>query len=217
MDILRTIIQGYATLNQTPPPPTVKAESNLDMFLSSVVQGASKRTYSNVAPHSFYHSPIDENDGRLSGYSRNWGDASSNTQIGVMKTILEESKNLPTEDRAILLGIAKLESGFNPDAAATNTSASGVFQFIKSTGKAYGLDDANRFDTTSNVRAGVRHYIDNLKVVNRRFPGLSGDQRATMIYAFHHDGPSLKYGGQKIAEEKLIPSLERFRNLVGSE
>lgn len=182
-----------------------------DLFLASVVKPATKKIMSNPASFSHYLDPIDYTEGRLAGYSRNYGDASSSVQMQVMKKILDYSSDFSKEDQGLLLAIARLESGFNPDAAATSTSASGVFQFIKSTGKAYGLTDEDRFDADANIKAGVRFFADNVKLFDRKFPGLEGSERAVMLYALHHDGPSLKYGGEAIARREILPYLERFQ------
>ena len=185
-----------------------------DLFARAIQQPLKKTNYPSWATYSHYGEQIDVSADRLSGYSRNWGDAPSSTQTAVMKKILEYSSDLSPEDQAILLGIARIESGFNPDAAATTTSASGVFQIIDSTGSRLGLTKANRFDTDSNIKAAVKLYKENLKILNKKFPGLTGDDKARMIYALHHDGPSLRYGGAQIADSKLIPYLDTFRQIV---
>jgi putative chitinase len=50
-----------------------------------------------------------------------------------------------------VLAIAHTESGFNPDAAAGTTSASGLGQFVDKTGEAYSLNDNNRWDVNAQA------------------------------------------------------------------
>ena len=163
--------------------------------------------------------PIDYSPERagLAGNSRRWGDAPVGVQTAVIEAILEESSDLTPDDQATLLAIARLESGFNPDAAAGTTTASGVFQIIKKTGLTLGLPFEDRFDAYKNIEAGVALFKENIALLDRRYPGLTGDQRAVMLYALHHDGPSLKYGGEAIAVSKLVPYLENYRRLVAEK
>lgn len=209
-------IFGMCQTSVEPPSYTPTSERTgalMDLFLGCCVTGSKVPQRIVTASYSNYRDPIDQSTSRLAGYSREYGAASSENQMKVIKMILDKSSHLSSEDQAILLGMARIESGFNPDAAAKSTSAAGVFQFINSTGRAYGLNESNRFDAESNVTAGIKLYSENLKILNRRYPNLAGDERAVMLYALHHDGPSLKYGGASIAREKLLPFIDRFRNL----
>ena len=101
----------------------------------------------NIKPYSHYREPIDDAPDRLAGNSRIWGDASPQVQSRVVDILIEAAreKGLSTRETAHVLAIARVESGFNPDAAAGTTSASGLGQFIDGTGRAYGLH-SNRFD-----------------------------------------------------------------------
>lgn len=97
-------------------------------------------------PETHYYDPIDRTSGRLAGKSREWGDAPENVKEKVKAMIIQEGQKqgLSKRDIAHLLAIAKVESGFNPDAAAKNTTASGIGQFIDDTGDDYGLNNQNR-------------------------------------------------------------------------
>lgn len=184
------------------------------LFSRSIQQPIRKTNYPSWVSYSHYGEPILRNEYRLSGYSRNWGDAPSSTQSTVMKKILEYSSDLSKQDQSILLGIARIESGFNPDAAATTTSASGVFQIIDSTAKRLGINDNNRFDTDSNIKAGIKLYKQNLQIAKQKFPTISGNDKASLLYALYHDGPSLRYGGAQIADSKLLPYLDTFYQIA---
>lgn len=48
------------------------------------------------------------------------------------------------DQEAMVLAIAYVESGFNPDAAAGITGAKGLGQFIRKTGASCGLTDSSR-------------------------------------------------------------------------
>ena len=213
MDSLPALLHSSFGPQEIASTPTTYGSLG-ELLLAATVTNISKRVLQQTVPYSNYNQSIPRDTARLGGYSRNWGDASTATQTTVMKKIVDASIDLQPEDRAILLGIARLESGFNPDAAATATSASGVFQFIKSTGYALGLTKETVFDADANIQAGIRLYRSNLKTVQNKYPNLSPNERAVKLYALHHDGPSLKSGGAEIAREKLLPYLEKFRTIA---
>ena len=53
----------------------------------------------------------------------------------------------------------------------------------------------------------VKHYIDNKKMAALRY---SGREVYLMTYAYHHDGPSLSYGGRKISEDEVMPKFDLY-------
>lgn len=163
-----------------------------------------------IAAWSHYREPIDNSPGRAAGNSRIWGDASPEVQSRVIDALIDASRKsgLNARETAYVLAIARVESGFNPDAAAGATSASGVGQFIDSTGRSYGLSNHNRFELDAQAGALVRHFIDNRDLANRR--GLGEEY----IYKYHHDGPSKDYGGLKISNEKVMPYVDRYEVFV---
>ncbi|MBS7456647.1 peptidoglycan-binding protein [Coralloluteibacterium stylophorae] len=163
-----------------------------------------------VAQDSHYLDPIERREGRLAGNSRIWGDASAEVQSRVIDHLLDASRDagLGARDTAHVLAIARIESGFNPDAAAGTTSASGLGQFVRDTGIAYGLTDQNRFDVQSQARALVAHYLDNRELATRR------GQDEAYIYKYHHDGPSLDFGGLALSEDKVMPLLDGYTRFV---
>lgn len=183
-------------------------------FSGREVRSAISDNKRKVLSGSNYYRPIDTSPGRLSGFGRGWGQANLNTQHKVMNLIVQNSLNLRSEDQAILLAIARIESGFNPDAAATTTSASGVFQIVKTTANNLGLSQEKVFDAKSNILAGIELYQENAALLNKRFPTLQGNERAVMLYAFHHDGPTLNYGGAEIARRQMLPFLDGFREVT---
>lgn len=163
----------------------------------------------NIKAYSHYREPIDDAPNRLAGNSRIWGDASAQVQSRVVDILIEAAreKGLSTRETAHVLAIARVESGFNPDAAAGTTSASGLGQFIDGTGRSYGLGN-NRFDAQDGARALVDHFIDNRKLASARGQG------EAYIYKYHHDGPTRDYGGLDLAKDKVLPFVDKYEKLL---
>lgn len=104
-------------------------------------------------------------------------------------------QGLSFEHQAVLLTIAEIESGFNPMARASTSTACGLFQFVKATGKRYGLTPATCMDPVLNSAAGVEHYMDNFnKRVRKKVDALTGPEKLIekfkLSYFLHHDGPT---------------------------
>ena len=62
--------------------------------------------------------------------------------------------------------MAQIESSFNPNAGAKTSSAKGLFQFIDSTAKNYGLK--NVYDPVESTRAAIRLAKDNIKATGAK-------------------------------------------------
>lgn len=76
---------------------------------------------------------------------------------------------------ALALAVAQHESGFDPNAQNSTSSAAGLFQLINATQQQYGV--TNPYDPTQNTTAGVQFLSDMLKQYN-------GDQTlALMAYS----------------------------------
>ncbi|TAA36770.1 peptidoglycan-binding protein [Pseudoxanthomonas winnipegensis] len=182
-----------------------------DTIYTEMVQprGAAYRS-DRIKPWSHYREPIDAGDGRLHGESRRWGDATPQTQSRVIDNLIDASREagLSSRETAYVLAIARVESGFNPDAAAGTTSASGLGQFIDRTGGQYGLNNANRFDVRTQSQALVQHFIDNRDLARSRGHG------EDYIYKYHHDGPSKDYGGLGLSQREVAPYLDRYERFV---
>jgi len=177
---------------------------------TNMVQPAGAAYRSNqIESWSHYREPIDESR-PLHGQSRRWGDASPEVQSRVIDSLIESSRDagLTPRETAYVLAIARVESGFNPDAAAGTTSASGLGQFIDRTGKHYGLNNANRFDVDAQSDALVAHFVDNRNLARDRGQG------EDYIYKYHHDGPTKDYGGLGLAQRKVAPHLDEYEQFV---
>lgn len=86
-------------------------------------------------------------------------------------------------DPSALMRIAQIESGGNPNAKNPNSSAGGLFQFIDSTAKNYGLED--RFDPIQASDAAARLARDNGSYLSRV---LGRDPSAGELYLAHQQG-----------------------------
>lgn len=86
-------------------------------------------------------------------------------------------------DPSALMRIAQIESGGNPNAKNPSSSAGGLFQFIDSTAKNYGLED--RFDPVQASDAAARLAKDNGSYLSRV---LGRDPSAGELYLAHQQG-----------------------------
>ena len=176
-----------------------------------------RRNGGKAAPHSHFDEPITRTENRYSGNSRRWGDAPPATQLAVIRAIVDGQNRRGREPELIAFGlaVARTESGFNPDAAARTTSASGVGQLIDSTGKTYGLGEENRFEIEANVTAMLTLLEECNTEARARLPDSASPEKVLeLTYALYHDGPTLKFGGAEIARTSVLPWTEKFRNVV---
>ncbi|WP_448143789.1 peptidoglycan-binding protein [Stenotrophomonas bentonitica] len=180
-----------------------------DIYTNMVQPPGAAYRSNQIESWSHYREPIDESRA-LHGQSRRWGDASPEVQSRVIDSLIESSREagLTPRETAYVLAIARVESGFNPDAAAGTTSASGLGQFIDRTGKHYGLNNANRFDVDAQSDALVAHFVDNRNLARDRGQG------EDYIYKYHHDGPTKDYGGLGLAQRKVAPHLDEYEQFV---
>jgi len=167
-----------------------------------------------VKDYSRYNTPIVHAPGEPGGYSRRVGDASVDTQLHSIDAIVSAGRAAGLTDRqlALTLAIARVESGFNPDAAAGTTSASGLGQFVDKTGAAYGLDHHNRFDTQAQANALVQETINNMAHALRTVHGGKDLERYT--YAYHHDRPQLDQGGLGLADQRVLPLVDVYEQYL---
>ena len=76
---------------------------------------------------------IQKQPNEIAGNSRIWGDISARGQGQVIDLIIEicTRNKLSYREIAYVLLMARVESGFNPDAAAGTTSAAGIGQYTR--------------------------------------------------------------------------------------
>jgi len=160
------------------------------------------------AEQSYFNVDIIE-DG-IRGNSRKAGDASLEVQQTVVNKIIEVGGQMGMTDYEIAytLAIARYESGFNPDAAAKSSSASGVGQFINGTGSNYGITNENRWDVDIQVQALVDHTLDNFETAKKKGYGNE------YVYALHHDGISLAKNGLSKGKEHVMPFVPKYLKAI---
>lgn len=159
-----------------------------------------------------YKEPI-ANDGQPHGNSRGWGDVSLEVQREVVTRLINRAieRGYSDEDISIMLAIVQRESGFNPDAAAGTTSASGLGQFIEKTGQGFGLKPKTIFDIDANIGAIFRIYDKEIALaanIAKTSPEYSAFPRTAQIYALHHEG--LNAGANQLvtflSDQKIDPT-----------
>lgn len=163
-----------------------------------------------VASHSYFNTPIIE--GGLRGNSRKAGDVSPEVQSQIVEKIIDTGSKagMSDEEIALTLAIARFESGFNPDASAKSSSASGIGQFINDTGLSYGISNETRWDADSQIQALVDHTLDNIAAAEKK--GLGTEY----VYALHHDGPSLNRGGLGLSKKEVMPFVSKYLSVIDS-
>jgi len=181
-----------------------------EIYTSMIQSRGAAYRESQIVSWSHYHDPIDHSAARPAGNSRAWGDASPEAQSRVIDALIASSERagLRPREAAYVLAIARVESGFNLDAAAGTTSATGLGQFIDKTGASYGINDGNRGNLRMQADALVAHYQENAALARARG---HGDE---YIYEYHHDGPSGEYGGLSLALREVMPYLDRYEAFV---
>lgn len=195
-------------MNSEPIYNNQRSLSALSPLLASAPQGSAQSTVS----QSHFFEPLDENASSIRGHSRRWGDVSTKAQQDVVGLLLTEADaaQFSVREKAFLLSLVRAESGFNPDAASKLSSATGLGQFIDSTGQAYGLTSTTRFDILAQVKAIVQHTKENLNQSYKQLLAKDSDQSFIHAYALHHDGPSLRYGGKELATKLVLPFVQKF-------
>jgi putative chitinase len=212
---MQTLVERAAASTKTPGKsasakangPTKSASDFPVGFLIPKAGGASKKT----AGHSHYLDPL--GTGEVRGRSRRWGDAEPEVQRKVISAIIEEGQKrmLGTDQIAFAIAVARVESGWNPDAAAQSTSASGIGQLIDRTAKHYGLTDSTRFDVDASSDAFYDCLLDSEQLAKRKHPEADGEELSALTYAHYHDGTKLVYGGLDVAESKVMPWYEKIK------
>jgi murein DD-endopeptidase MepM/ murein hydrolase activator NlpD len=180
---------------------------------------------------------IDKPSGALAGISRVHGDASPKVQDSVIDMLIEIGARykLPYRDIAHILLICKIESGFNPDAAAGTTSAAGLGQYTVATveeaakeniskkrlGFTLDLSGDNIFDAERGAFGVVLSYM----VAKERAIKFFHEKYENNLYLFHHQGWYFKPTDEnmeksdtkevlKIINKSILPYLDPIEKLL---
>lgn len=81
-----------------------------------------------------------------------------------MMTPIIDEENIPKE----IINLSIVESGVNPK-AKSRASAVGIWQFIKSTGRIYGLYNNHWFDERQHIQKSTRSAVRHLKDLYKRY------------------------------------------------
>jgi len=135
---------------------------------------------------------------------------------GSIASVLQEASAATGAPLGIMQKMAYAESGFDPNAKAKGSSASGLFQFIKETwdtmlgrkGKKYGLSpDTSPFDARANALMGGEFIQDNIKSIQSSV--LAPPPNAADVYAAHFMGD----GGAK----QLFREIKKNPNTIAAD
>ena len=133
-----------------------------------------------------------------------------------------EKRNMPTE----IALLPMIESAYNPQAYSPMRAA-GIWQFIPSTGRRYGLQQDFWYDGRRDVLAATRAALDYLQFLHNMFGdwqlalaayncGENGVQRALANNRAHHKATN--YASLKIPKEtrNYLPKLQAVKNIVAN-
>lgn len=171
-----------------------------------------------VKNNSHYFDPIKDGDG-LSGRSRRWGDADYTVQAQCIVRLTKKLRSAGFTESEVSFAVAlcRCESGFNPDAAAGYSSASGLGQFLDRTRgalcKRANLRSSDPFDADLNVIC-MSETLKECFAFARKYAKPGTIRYFQFAYAYHHDGPALNSGGLEIAAEKVLPWLETVKKCI---
>lgn len=120
-----------------------------------------------------------------SGNTTNIGDFTVDEDVKAAIDAAADANGVP---RSFMYAMAAQESGFNPNAAASTSSAKGLYQFIDSTGQQYGLNNTNVFDPSANADAAARFYRDNQQALSNGALNGVRQPNASDLYMAHFLG-----------------------------
>ncbi len=105
------------------------------------------------------------------------------TKKASIEALIVEVTEKNSIDPKAFLRMARIESGLNPNAFHPKSRAAGLFQFIPSTARRYGLH--NPFDARANAEAAALLWKDNEKGLAR---ALGKVPNAGELYLAHQQG-----------------------------
>lgn len=176
---------------------------------------------------------VDNTAGRIAGRTRVYGDIDSLAQDRVIDLIIEIAARykMSYRDIAHILLFAKVESGFNPDAAAGTSSAGGLGQYTTGTveevakpsisksrlGFTLNLSDEYVFDAERGAFGVLLSYMICKEKASHHFPNAIEEN----TYLFHHEGwnfkPQRPSNPERVADVRAIISKKIIPHLVPLE
>jgi hypothetical protein len=199
-----------------PPPPVLRFPDTVPESLLSDLVNASRVTVT---------LPSEPDDWRR------WGRAAPDDQELAVRAIADAlaQARAPIDLSAMILAIARVESGFNPFSEHPASTACGLFQFVEATWRAYQPTRDTCFDPYVNAWAGVRHLSmleqRRLREARALLTGVPDELQRTeylyrLLYAYHFHGPRSVYaavGGSPTAQgaaDSGVPYLRRYYTIL---
>lgn len=171
---------------------------------------------------SFLHTKpnIEKPAGALAGNSRIHGDATPAVQDHVIDLLVEIGARfkLAYRDIAHLLLMCKIESGFNPDAAAGTTSAAGLGQYTKATVEeaakpniskrrlAFILDLSG--DYVFDAERGAYGVVLSYMIAKEKAIKYFGNDYENKLYLFHHEGWYFQPNAENMAKARMLKVID---------
>jgi len=158
---------------------------------------------------------IDRSVGRVAGNSRIHGDATIEVQSRVIDMLVEIGARykLSYREIAYLLLMTKVESGFNPDAAAGTTSAAGLGQYTKATVVEAAKDHLSKKrlgfsldlsgECVLDAQRGAYGVLLSYMICKERALRYFGSDYENHIYLFHHEGWYFQATVEKLAAQRV--------------
>lgn len=167
-----------------------------------ILRTSKGKAYSSAADHSLLFTPLDTSR-KIRGNSRVHGDVSEENRKLIIDKIISVGAryHLNYKDIAYALLMCKVESGFNPDAAAGTSSAGGLAQNLQTTvdlvktnsknflGFEINIKGAKVFDTDIGVYCVILDYMFNKSLADKWGFNPNDSKYWQLIYMLHHDGP----------------------------
>ncbi|TCV81083.1 hypothetical protein [Sulfurirhabdus autotrophica] len=183
---------------------------------------------------------IEKPAGALAGLSRIHGDAAPLVQDKIIDILVEIGARykLSYRDIAHLLLICKIESGFNPDAAAGTSSAGGLGQYTKVTVKEAAKSNVSKLrlgfnldlsgDYIFDAEHGAYGVVLSFMIAKEHAIEFFAKDYEKHLYLFHHEGwyfkPTKEHMEKtrpqdvlKIIDKNIIPHLDALENLLSKK
>lgn len=158
---------------------------------------------------------------------KRWGRAVPEDQDLALRAVADAlaKARLPIDLSAMILAIARVESGFNPFSEHPVSTACGIFQFVEGTWQSYAPIRDTCLDPYLNAWAGVKHLsaldTGRLREARTLLQGVPDELQRTeylyrLLYAYHYHGSRSLFaalGGSPTAQQAAnsgVPYLKRY-------